>query len=149
MFTLAIAKSDIEYKETYLNSQGCVVPVNRPELLALWNRIDSTQSNLGWSLVSWKSNSISNSQSTYTGRTLIQLSLTKPTDPLTIKLHCPGPQSVEFYIASNDGGETLRQVFTAQVQTGAFKFKPSIFPIATVLDGKFILGMNSTTCSFA
>jgi hypothetical protein len=150
LFTIAIPKSDIKDKVDYLASQGCVVPSTRIELLSLWNRIDATQSNLGWSLVSWSSQpeSTLENQAPSNQSKSIRVSLTKPTDILTVKLRCEIPQLVEFIIESNDTGENLRQVFSAQIQSGTFRFKPSIFPIATLLNGRFNLNLNSTTCFF-
>ncbi len=148
LFMIAIPKSDISAKSADLNSQGCLVPTTRVELLSLWNRIDSTQSNLGWSLISWKSNTNSENRSLGSQGVSIKVSLAKPADLLSLNIRCSSPQLVEFYITSNDNTEDLRQVFTAQVQSGTFRFKPAIFPITTILDGKFTLGLNSTACSF-
>jgi hypothetical protein len=148
LFTIAIPKSDIDAKTADLSSQGCLVPTTRVELLSLWNRIDSTQSNLGRSLISWKSHTNSGNKTRGIQNASIKVSLTKPTELISLNIHCSSPQLVEFYISSNDTTENLRQVFTAHVQSGTFKFKPAIFPISTVLDGKFTLGLSSTTCRF-
>jgi hypothetical protein len=147
-FTLAIRKSEVQKKIAYLNSQGCAVPSSRSELLSLWNRIDATQSNLGWSLLSWKSKTSSQNQFIDGGKSTIQVTMKKFTEILTIQLSCMNPQSVEFFIDSNDSGERIKHLFYAQVQSGSFAFKPSMFPIVSMLKGNFSLGMNSSTCSF-
>ncbi len=148
LFIIAIRKSDFNEKVGYLNSQGCVAPANGVELLSLWNRIDATQSNLGWSLVSWKSNKTLQNQSLDKISSSINVSLPKSTDLLAINLRCSSPQLVDFYIESSIYGEIIRQVFSAQVQSGAFNFKPGIFPITTISGGKFTLRLNSANCSF-
>jgi hypothetical protein len=43
---------------------------------------------------------------------------------------------------------TLLYFYSAQVQSGNFVFKPSMFPIVSMLNGNFSLGLNSSTCSF-
>ncbi len=148
LFTIAISKSDIKKKIVYLNSQGCVAPTTGVELLSLWNRIDATQSNLGWSLLSWKSNETLQNQSLDKGSSSINVLLPKSTDLLGINLKCSSPQLVDFYIESSIDGEIIRHVFSAQVQSGTFNFKPGIFPITTILGGKFTLWLNSATCNF-
>jgi len=148
LFTLSIPKSDVQERLAYLNSQGCVVPSSRSELLSLWNKIDATQSSLGWSLLSWKSKTSPQNQLINGGKSTIQVSLKKSIDILTIQIRCINPQSVEFLIESIDGGEKIKHLFSAQVQSGNFAFKPSMFPIVSMLNGNFSLGLNSSTCSF-
>ena len=149
LFTLAIRKSDVQEKLAYLNSQGCAVPSSRSELLSLWNRIDATQSNLGWSLLSWKSKTISQNRIINGGKSTIQVSMKESTEILTVQIRCMNPQSVEFFIESIDSVERIKHLFSAQVQSGTFAFKPSMFPIVSMLNGNFSLGMKSSTCSFA
>jgi hypothetical protein len=147
-FIVAVSKKKLPTLRTRLEAGGCKIPQTKYENLSLWNRFDSTPSDLGSSLLSWPTLTNQAPGIVKNHGQSIQISLQTLTDPVGFRLKCRVRENTQFSIKSNSGQDSSIFTFTAVVDSGQFAFKPSIFPISTLLEGKFELSLNRSSCQF-
>jgi hypothetical protein len=147
-FIVGIQNKAITGLKDKLAVWGCDTPATPEENLALWNKMDATQSDLGGSLLTWP---LPNSQDlkAVTGHgQSVQISMSQLTDRIGIKLSCPVRKDINFTIKSDSPINPLSYAFSAQIESGQYSFIPSIFPISSILHGSFTLNLNDSSCKF-
>ncbi len=147
-FIVAVSKKELALFRTRLDAGGCKIPQNENDNLSLWNRFDSTPLDLGSSLLSWPTLT-NEAPGVVDGHgQSIQISLQMLTDPVGFRLKCSVRENAQFSIKSNSEQDSLIFTFTAVVESGQFAFKPSIFPISSLLNGNFDLTLHNSRCQF-
>jgi hypothetical protein len=134
--------------QSKLSGSGCNYPSTNEQKLLLWNKMDATPSDLGASFLSWPAPSAQDFELTRGQGKSIQVQLNRVSDRIGFRLTCSNRENAQFLIKSNSLQSPLNFTFMAQVETGEFAFKPAIFPISTLLKGKFDISLSNSSCEF-
>ena len=147
-FIIAVSKKDLSSMRIRLLAGGCEIPSNQDQNLALWNRFDATPSELGSSLLSWPTLANQKPGVVDGHGQSIQISMQELTYPVSFRLNCASPENAQFSIGSASQQNSIDFTFSAKVASGPFTFKPAIFPISSLLSGKFELTLRNSSCQF-
>ncbi len=148
-FIVGVKNSAAVDLQSKLSSSGCNYPSTTEQKLLLWNKMDATPSDLGASFLSWPAPRIQDLDLTRGGGKSIQVQTNRASDRIGFNLECSSRQIVQFTIKSVSSLDPLSFSFNAEVESGQYSFKPSVFPISTLLGGSFILTLGDASCEFS
>jgi hypothetical protein len=148
-FIVGVKNSAAEDLQSRLSSSGCNYPSTTEQKLLLWNKMDATPSDLGASFLSWPAPRVEDLDLTQGGGKSVQVQTNRPSDRIGFNVECSSRQIVQFTIKSVSSLDPLSFSFNAEVESGQYSFKPSVFPISTLLGGSFILTLGDASCEFS
>jgi hypothetical protein len=148
-FLAAIPKRDLASHQIKLERGGCRFASDENENLSFWNKMDATQSELGASLLSWPVSTKFKNDYIRTSDQSIQIRMKSLSDVVGFDLKCPARGIAQFSIMSVSQKNPMNFTFSAQVDSGQYAFKAAMFPISTLLEGKFDLILKDSACIFS
>lgn len=131
---------------TKLAGLGCTFPSNDQQILTNWRSMDGTQSDIGRSLQTWAP---SKNLIKPINQNSILIPPTEVGEPITTGITCSSISNLQLLLSGvGRDGSTLSTAFTASVRSGVVTLKPTIFPIASLIQGDLKLSIVSTQCHF-
>jgi hypothetical protein len=131
-----------------LLDNGCLPPPGQRENLETWQKMDSTQADLGYSLLTWPKSGVKEKIGFGRNSKSIQIRELRENGVVTFGIKCLTQENVHFLISNNDLNSPLEFSFFAQIRSGEYSFKPNIFPITSLLRNSFKITLLSSQCNF-